>query len=75
MKLLRKEQKNITRKNLKDCAIKLMMQRGFDETQIHDICKEANVAQGTFYVHFKNKEEILNELIEDFNARYGYGGS
>lgn len=68
MKLLRKEKKDITRKAIKEAAVKLMMQLGMDNTQIQDICKEANVAQGTFYVHFKNKEEILNELIEDFNA-------
>lgn len=68
MKLLRKEQKDITRKAIKGAAIKLMMQNGLDNTQIQDICKDADVAQGTFYVHFKNKDEILNELIEDFNA-------
>jgi hypothetical protein len=68
MGLLRKEQKKLTRKQIKESAIKLMIQRGLLNTQIHDICKEANVAPGTFYVHFSNKEEILKELIEDFNS-------
>jgi AcrR family transcriptional regulator len=37
--------------------------KGFNQTKISDIVKEAGVAQGTFYWYFKNKEEIILELI------------
>jgi AcrR family transcriptional regulator len=37
--------------------------RGFTETSVASITQEAGVAQGTFYVYFRSKEEVLRELV------------
>ncbi len=42
--------------------------RGYDETTVGQISRGAGVAHGTFYVHFASKDEVLDELLVDFNA-------
>jgi len=63
----RKEQKARTRILVKEATRKCFLERGFGQTAIADIAREANVAHGTFYVHFKSKEAVLDELLEEFN--------
>lgn len=63
----RKEQKVQTRKVLIDSARKVIADKGIDETQIADITRAAGVAHGTFYVHFKSKEELIDLLVGQFN--------
>jgi AcrR family transcriptional regulator len=29
------------------------------------IVKEAQIAKGTFYIYYKNKEELYNQIIEN----------
>jgi AcrR family transcriptional regulator len=65
----RKEQKIRTRGELIDSARQVIADKGIDETQIGDITRAAGVAHGTFYVHFKSKEELIDLLIEQFNER------
>jgi len=47
-------------------AKKLFARRGFFDTQISDIIKEANIARGTFYQYFESKEDIFKQLMEIF---------
>lgn len=44
-------------------AFKLFTQKGIKDTSIQDIVDDANVAKGTFYLYFKNKEDIRDVLI------------
>ena len=62
-----------TRSLLKKAALKRMARDGFHDLRIVDICKEAGVAVGTFYVHFRDKIEIAVEVVEEIiaeNERY-----
>lgn len=52
-----------TRMKLLQAAEKLFGARGYRNTMISDIARLANVASGTFYVHFDSKEKILEELV------------
>ena len=45
-------------------AIKVFSEKGFYNTKISDIVQEAGVAQGTFYIYFKSKEEIFFQIIQ-----------
>jgi TetR/AcrR family acrAB operon transcriptional repressor len=40
-------------------AIKLFCDKGIQQTSIDEIAKSAEVAKGTIYLYFKNKEEIV----------------
>ncbi|MCG4580265.1 TetR/AcrR family transcriptional regulator [Clostridium cochlearium] len=55
---------NKTKKLIFKAAIKIFSQNGYNGTTMDDIAKEANVAKGTLYYHFKSKEEIFKFIID-----------
>ena len=46
-----------------DVAERLFTTRGYNKTTISDILNEIGVARGTFYYHFKSKEEVMDAII------------
>ncbi|MBM3285333.1 MAG: TetR/AcrR family transcriptional regulator [Candidatus Aminicenantes bacterium] len=46
-------------------AIKVFAAKGFFNSRVSEIAKEANVADGTIYLYFKNKDDILISLFEE----------
>ena len=42
-----------------EAAIKVFAQQGFHQATISQIAREAGVADGTIYLYFKNKEDIM----------------
>lgn len=57
------------RKNeILDAADELFGQKGFDGTSTNDILEKVGIARGTLYHHFKSKEDIMDALIERYNA-------
>lgn len=42
-----------------EAAIKVFAEQGFHQATISQIAKEAGVADGTIYLYFKNKEDIM----------------
>lgn len=46
-------------------AIKVFAEKGFYTARISDIAKEARVADGTIYLYFNNKYDILITLFEE----------
>jgi len=53
------------RQQLLLAATKVFARKGYHQSRIADIAKEAGVAYGLVYHYFKNKEEILNSIFED----------
>ncbi|WP_152654792.1 TetR/AcrR family transcriptional regulator [Oceanobacillus sp. CFH 90083] len=47
-----------------EAAVKVIAKNGYHGSQVSKIAKEANVADGTIYLYFKNKEHILVSLFE-----------
>jgi len=46
-------------------AIKVFAKNGFHNSKISQIAKEAGVADGTIYLYFRNKDDILISLFEE----------
>ncbi|MCG8671984.1 MAG: TetR/AcrR family transcriptional regulator [Pseudomonadales bacterium] len=63
----RKQQKAATRATIKEVTRRLLDSKDISDITIGGIAKEAGVANGTFYVHFQSKEEVLKELFSDIN--------
>jgi AcrR family transcriptional regulator len=47
-----------TRARLMDAAVQLFARDGFEAASVNEITRLAQVANGTFYVHFRDKDEI-----------------
>jgi AcrR family transcriptional regulator len=54
-----------TRADLLAAARKVFAKRGYHDANILDITNEADVGVGTFYLHFKDKDEAFNTLIDE----------
>ena len=52
------------RNQLLEAATVVFARKGFHDTRIADIAREAGVAYGLVYHYFKNKDEILGSLFE-----------
>lgn len=61
----RQRRKAQTRERLLEAASRLFAERGFEATRPQDIAREADVAIGTFYLHFADRREAF----EAFTAR------
>jgi TetR/AcrR family fatty acid metabolism transcriptional regulator len=46
-------------------AIKVFAKKGFYATRVSEIAKAAGVADGTIYLYFKNKDDVLITIFED----------
>ncbi len=58
--------KEITRQNILDAAVGIFREKGFQKTRVSDIVAAAGLAQGTFYLYFRSKEEIAREICKNF---------
>ncbi|MGF6906682.1 TetR/AcrR family transcriptional regulator [Fusobacterium sp. PH5-44] len=46
---------------------KVILKKGYSKTSIEDITTEAGISKGSFYTYFKNKDEVLNDIIKRKN--------
>lgn len=53
------------RARILEAAIKVFAKNGFHATRVSEVAKAAGVADGTIYLYFKSKEELLVSLFED----------
>ena len=47
-----------------DAAIQVFAEKGFYLAKVADVARRAGVADGTIYLYFKNKDDILISLFE-----------
>lgn len=57
-----------TRDRLLDAAEEMIKDRGFAATSIDRIIENAGVTKGTFFYHFKTKNDLAHALIDRFAA-------
>ena len=46
-------------------AKNILQKKGYDHLSIKNICEEAGVSNGSFYHHFKTKDDLLSYYIEE----------
>ena len=49
-----------------DAAEKIFAQVGFDDAKVSDIARAASVAEGTVYLYYKNKQDLLAGVVGRF---------
>ncbi|MFE2159976.1 TetR/AcrR family transcriptional regulator [Streptomyces lydicus] len=65
----RERKKAATRQKIADTALRLFLERGYDEVGIRDVAAEADVAVTTLFSHFASKEALVFEQDDNFEQR------
>ena len=52
------------RDRILNAALERFKQYGFAKTTVEEIARQAQVGKGTIYFYFRNKEEILEEIVD-----------
>ncbi len=55
------------RKQILEAAVKVFAEKGFHQTTIKDIAREAGIAQGTIYNYFENKTALMLGIFDSMN--------
>jgi len=64
---MQKRMKGELRKNqILDYSKRIFSEKGYHETYVEEVIKEARVGKGTFYRYFKNKEDLFISLLIKF---------
>jgi AcrR family transcriptional regulator len=61
-----------TRKRLQGAAARLFSRSGSNNTRTADVAREAGVAVGTVYLHFKDKDALLKAVLDEALSRLRY---
>ncbi len=61
----RKELGELTRRKILQTAKRLFVEKGYFNTSMRDIAREAKVSTGAVYHHFESKEEIAGEIYRE----------
>lgn len=66
---LREAQRDLTRSRIKNAARDLFYETHFDTTTMDEIAAAAGLRRSTVYLHYKDKTEILEEVVADYAPR------
>ncbi len=54
-----------TKNAIKDSLLELLDIKDFAEITISELCRTADISRGTFYLHYSNTSDVLDELFAD----------
>lgn len=54
-----------TRRRLHSALIALILEKGYDSISVQDVTDRAELSRATFYLHFKDKDELLASSLEE----------
>ena len=57
------ENKHLKQLHILDAATRLFLDRSVTDTAIDDVVKLAGVAKGTFYLYFRDKYDLLDQIV------------
>lgn len=57
-----------TRQLLRDALVALILEQGYESVTVQNILDRANLGRSTFYLHYRNKEDLLLSGFEQLRA-------
>jgi AcrR family transcriptional regulator len=63
---LRERKKQQTRRAIRDAAMRLFLERGFDEVSVAEVARAADVSEQTVFNYFPRKEDLVYERMDTF---------
>ncbi|MET9535593.1 MULTISPECIES: TetR/AcrR family transcriptional regulator [unclassified Streptomyces] len=64
----RQARKGDTRQRIKDVALRLFVELGYEKASLRGIAEQLDVTKPALYHHFKTKEDILVSLFQDVDT-------
>ncbi len=65
----RQKQAEETKRRVYFCALELFNEKTYEDVTIREICEKAQVAVGTFYHYFDNKESLMDEFFRQLDSK------
>jgi len=59
-----KKGRNDTKESIRECAIELFKEQGFDNVTVVQICEKAGVTKRTFYYHYESKDDLVDGITD-----------
>ena len=56
------------KRQIREAALKVFLQKGFQQARIQDITAKAGVSTGTFYIYYKTKRELFLDVVDEMTA-------
>lgn len=66
---LRQAQRDLTRSRIKNAARDLFYDKHYDTTTMEEIAEAAGLRRSTLYLHYKDKAEILVDIIVEYTPK------
>lgn len=57
------------RSRIQNAAVSLFSEQGVEATSVNEIVRRANVAKGTFYIYYKDKKELISQILTEKHGR------
>lgn len=54
-----------TRKAIKEAFLKLIQEKGYERITIQDIANEALISKNTYYLHYLDKPDLMEQLMKE----------
>ena len=67
---MKRESHEDKRKRIIESTIKLIQSVGFERVSIRSICDTAHISIGTFYHYFRDKDDLLNDMMHEIDDFY-----
>jgi len=67
---VRQEKKAEKKLRIREAAIRVLAKNGYYGTTVSQIARAAGVADGTLYLYFDNKDDLLLEIIDELTGQF-----
>jgi TetR/AcrR family transcriptional repressor of nem operon len=64
-------QQSDSRSRLLNAALKVVRSKGYTATRVEDLCAEAGVTKGSFFHHFKSKDDLVLAAVAHWDEVTG----
>ncbi len=55
----------MTKGMIKDALLELLQSTSYEKITVTALCRQAEITRATFYLHYQNIDDVLNELLDD----------
>ncbi|HUN85166.1 MAG TPA: TetR/AcrR family transcriptional regulator [Terracidiphilus sp.] len=57
-----------SKRRLLDAALRVIREKGYQATRVEDVCTAAGLTKGSFFHHFRSKEDLALALLDSFKV-------